>query len=93
MASKTRPVRIVVVDDEEFNLDLVETLVRGWNKEVTLLKFRNRDEAWQELLNGDPDLLITDMLNDNVRKRAGKIVKQERFILRLHFRIPPLALP
>ena len=48
----------------------MELLVRGWRKDVVLLKFQNRDEAWRELLRQDPDLLITDMRNDNVPGRT-----------------------
>ena len=62
--------RIVLVDDEEVILELVEVLVRGWRKDFLLLKYQNRDEAWQELLRQDPDLLITDMRNDNVPGRT-----------------------
>jgi CheY-like chemotaxis protein len=62
-----------VVDDEEWLWELVETLIRDWFKEVTLLKLRNRDEAWQELLRADPDLLITDMRNDNVPRQTENL--------------------
>jgi CheY-like chemotaxis protein len=33
---------------------------------VTILRFQHRDTAWQELLRVAPDLLITDMNNNNV---------------------------
>ena len=46
--------RIVLVDDEDY----------------TLVKFLNCDEAWQELLREQPDLLITDMLSTNVPRRT-----------------------
>lgn len=51
-------------------LELVEALVRDWCKDVMLLKFQNRDDAWQELLRTDPDLLITDVHNGNVPGRT-----------------------
>jgi CheY-like chemotaxis protein len=57
--------RIVFIDDEEWLQQLVEPLIRKYFKEITLLKFRNRNTAWQELLRADPDLLITDLRNDN----------------------------
>ena len=63
--------RIVIVDDEDFSLDLMETFVRDWSKEATILRYQNRDEAWQEIMRRDPDLLITDMRNDNVPGRSG----------------------
>lgn len=62
---KSRPLRIVVVDDEDWPLEMVERLIQNWFSEVTVLTFQNRDEAWQELSRADPDLLITDMNNDN----------------------------
>jgi CheY-like chemotaxis protein len=63
--------RVVIVDDEEVVLDMMATLVRDWFREVTVLTFQNRDEAWQELLRRDPDLFITDMRSDNVPGRSG----------------------
>ena len=58
--------RIILVDDEEWYQAMVEPIIRDYFEELTLLKFRNRDEAWLELLKSDPDLLITDMRNDNI---------------------------
>ena len=63
--------RIVIVDDEEIILDLMETFVRDWSKEATILRYQNRDEAWRGILRRDPDLLITDMRNGNVPGRSG----------------------
>ena len=67
---RTQP-RIIIVDDEDIMLDMMEALVRDWCHEVAVLRFQNRDEAWQELLRCDPDLLITDMRSDNVPGRSG----------------------
>src|SRR6266581_8761111 len=64
--AKQKPPRIVLVDDEKWILMLYETIVPRCFKNVTLKAFQHRDEAWQELLRADPDLLITDMRNDNV---------------------------
>jgi DNA-binding NtrC family response regulator len=58
---RTRPPRIVVVDDDEGPRDAFELLIRRWFKDVSLLLFSNSSEAWQELLRTDPDLLILDM--------------------------------
>jgi CheY-like chemotaxis protein len=63
--------RVVIVDDEEIILDLMETFVRDWSKEATILRYQNRDEAWQELQRRDPDLFITDIRSDNVPGRSG----------------------
>ena len=47
--------RIIIVDDEPIMLDMIETLLRDWRHEVTVLRFQNRDKAWQELLRCDSD--------------------------------------
>lgn len=53
--------RIVVVDDEPMILELVETLALANFRNVTVQAFQDGEQAWQELLRADPDLLITDM--------------------------------
>jgi Response regulator containing a CheY-like receiver domain and an HTH DNA-binding domain len=58
---RTRPPRIVVVDDESGPLEMFALLIRDWFKDVTLLEFSNSSDAWQELSRTDPDLLILDM--------------------------------
>jgi CheY-like chemotaxis protein len=63
--------RIVLIDDEEWLQDMVELAIRGYFKDFSLFKFRNRNEGWQELLRADPDLLITDLRNDNVPTIPG----------------------
>lgn len=62
--------RIVLVDDEEFTHEMVDLVLRESLRHYTLVKFLNRDEAWQELLREPPDLLITDMLSTNVPGRT-----------------------
>lgn len=57
---KTRPVRIVAVDDEPFVLEELKRLFQHAPKEVALKTFTDSHEAWQELLRTDTDLLITD---------------------------------
>jgi len=63
-AQRRKPT-VIVVDDEDWFLGMVERLIQNWFGEVTVLTFQNRDEAWQELSRADPDLLVTDMNNDN----------------------------
>jgi CheY-like chemotaxis protein len=60
-----RPPRIVLVDDCKFIHAVVDWSLRGMLPDYTLVGFRNRDEAWAELQRESPDLLITDMRNDN----------------------------
>src|SRR5688572_17472542 len=65
-----RPPRIVIVDDEELIGEIIEWLVKEELVDVTVLRFQNRDTAWEELQRADPDLLITDMNNDNIPGRT-----------------------
>jgi hypothetical protein len=65
-ARSQRPLRIVSVDDEEVRLELVEVIISGCFKGVTVHSFRDAEEAWQELSRTDPDLLITDDLMGNL---------------------------
>ena len=60
MPRKSRPLRIVVVDDEDWLIKMFTVLLRDWfNQNVTLLTFLDSSEAWEELSQADPDLLIT----------------------------------
>jgi DNA-binding NarL/FixJ family response regulator len=61
-----RPLRIVSVDDEEMRLEIVEVTVSAYFKGVTVQSFLDAEEAWQELLRTDPDLLITDDIMGNL---------------------------
>jgi CheY-like chemotaxis protein len=65
-----RAPRIVFIDDEPWFGEFGELLIARLFPEVTILAFRNRDTAWRELQRADPDLLITDMNNDNVPGRT-----------------------
>jgi FixJ family two-component response regulator len=57
---KVLPLRIVHVDDEDVLLKLIETTICAKFNNVTIQSFQNSDEAWRELSQTDPDLLITD---------------------------------
>ena len=59
-ASRPKKLRIVLVDDEKYMLQLLETYIQSWFDEVDLLQFQNGDAAWRELSQTEPDLLITD---------------------------------
>jgi len=61
-----RPLRIVLVDDEDWFTEMVEMMIRHSFKNVSVRTFNDGDQAWQELLRADPDLLITGMNNNNV---------------------------
>ena len=60
-ARKTRPPRIFIVDDAEGTRGFCKLLLKNWFKEATLQEFENGDDAWKELSQTDPDLLITRM--------------------------------
>ena len=66
---KKPSLRIIILDDEPMLLEIYELMIRGFCKEVTLLKFRNPWEALQELLRVAPDLLITDMCHGGLEGR------------------------
>jgi response regulator RpfG family c-di-GMP phosphodiesterase len=59
LARKKTLLKIVLIDDEPILLKMFEQLIRGWFKDVKLLQFENSREAWHELLQANPDLLIT----------------------------------
>jgi CheY-like chemotaxis protein len=59
--SRSRPPRIVIVDDAEGTRGIYKLLLKNWFKETTLQEFENGDDAWIELSQTDPDLLITRM--------------------------------
>ncbi len=46
--------------------ELMEVMLEHLFVKVKVLAFQNRDRAWKELLRADPDLLITDMNNQNM---------------------------
>jgi response regulator RpfG family c-di-GMP phosphodiesterase len=58
LAKPTAP-RIVLVDDTDWILDVIEMVIRHKFKNVTVQKFLDSNEAWQELQWKEPDLLIT----------------------------------
>ena len=74
------PLRIVSVDDEDWRLEIVEMTISGYFNGVTVQSFLDAEEAWQDLLRTDPDLLITDdimsklMGEDIVRRLADRKV-------------------
>ena len=69
----SRPQRIVLVDDESSVLEIMELLVRSVFPNAILLVFSNSKEAWQELSERNPDLLLTDDLMPGLR---GKEIVQ-----------------
>ena len=70
--AEKQPVRIIHIDDEDWLLEMVSQTIRANEifKSATVQTFRNRADAWSELLLKDPDLLITDLRNDNVPGRT-----------------------
>ena len=57
---RQKTLRIVLVDDEKYMLQLLETYLREWFDDLDLRQFQNGDAAWRELAQAAPDLLITD---------------------------------
>ena len=75
-----RPLRIVMVDDDEYRFHMVEMAISLYFKGVTVQSFLDAEEALQELSQTDPDLLITDDImpklqgEDIVRRLADRKV-------------------
>jgi FixJ family two-component response regulator len=67
---KAKAPHIILVDDEDWLSEMVQAVLAECLPQATVLSFRNRDLAWEELQRADPDLLITDMNNDNVPGRT-----------------------
>jgi DNA-binding response OmpR family regulator len=78
---RQKRLRIVLVDDEKYMLQLLEKYLREWFDEVDILQFHNGDDAWRELAETEPDLLITDWRHPGLdggellKKLAGKHAK------------------
>ncbi len=61
LVKKTKPRRIVVVNDEKGPIESIKFILREFfNLDSTVLTFDDSEKAWQELLRTNPDLLITD---------------------------------
>lgn len=58
---RTRPPRILILDDEEALRQSYKVLLKGWYDEATILIFDDARRAWEELSHTDPDLFITDI--------------------------------
>jgi len=58
---KSRPLRIVLVDNEDWLLEMLEAAIRIKFKNVTVQPFQDGSLAWQELLRADPNCLIADL--------------------------------
>src|SRR5690242_10451085 len=58
--------RIIHQDDEGWPCGIVGTVIRRNFKNVRFDMFLDGDAAWQALLEAPPDLLITDLRNDNM---------------------------
>lgn len=68
-SDQTRPLRIVMVNDERCVLESLDVMIRFWLKDVTVLMFDNAADALVELSRTDPELLITD---DKMANMDGK---------------------
>jgi DNA-binding NtrC family response regulator len=58
--ARKKPRRVVIVDDEEGPRECLRIIISEWCRDATVLLFDDAEEAWEELMRGDPDLLITD---------------------------------
>ena len=75
--AKKRPLKIIVVDDDECFRELVESVILDKFQNVSVQMFSSPYKAWQELQRNDPDLLITDdmMMGSNQVNNGYDLVK------------------
>jgi mannitol/fructose-specific phosphotransferase system IIA component (Ntr-type)/CheY-like chemotaxis protein len=83
-SQKTRPLRIVMVNDEPGVLKSFEIIIQRWFKDVVVLCFDNSAAAYDELMRTDPDLLITD---DTMPGMSGHELCQRLFDSRVAYPI------
>ena len=89
-APRAKKLRIVLLDDEKYMLQLLEMYLREWFNQVDLVQFQNGDNAWQELSQTEPDLFITDWRHPGLdggellRKLAEKPLKTPVLMLTAH---------
>lgn len=73
MKTGTQSCKIVMIDDEEWFLELCREAIQMWFSNLDLRAFQNRTLAWQHLQYVDPDLLLTDLNHDNVPGRENDL--------------------
>jgi hypothetical protein len=62
LVRKARPIRIVILDDEEGPRRSYVAILKGcWQHGEEILEFEDARDAWQELSRTDTDLFITDI--------------------------------
>jgi len=57
---KSRPLRIVILDDENELRETYRVMLQIWYEGVVVVQCQGGDEAWEELSRADPALFITD---------------------------------
>jgi DNA-binding response OmpR family regulator len=84
---KTRPLRVVIIDDEDGPFHSMRLIITWTFENVRFTWFRDGNRAWRELSRADPDLLITDFRNfgmtgfEMVQRLAQKEVKYPIFLM------------
>ena len=61
LSRRTRPPRIVMLDDLSQMLELIKGVLQHSFKDATILTFTNTELAYQELMREDPDLFTIDI--------------------------------
>jgi hypothetical protein len=79
LAKKARPFRIVHHEDQGWLLETIGLAIHQKFENVVIDTFQNGDKTWEELLRADPDLLITDLFNDDFSSRTANIGTNEIF--------------
>jgi DNA-binding response OmpR family regulator len=58
LGKRATPLKIILVDDEDWFLEIVEKAILDKVEGVTVQTFQDSNKAWQELLRTIPDILI-----------------------------------
>jgi CheY-like chemotaxis protein len=84
---KTRPPRIVVLDDEPLACDALRLMLHLESPNAEILTFTDTEQALQALMRNDPDLFTTDMCHPGLtceqmfRFLAARRVKYAIFVI------------
>ncbi len=70
---------MVLVDDEEWLVEMMESAIREKFKNIDLRAFQDSKKAWQELSQRDPDILITgaNMGELSGEEIVGRLIEQK----------------
>ena len=87
---RKRPLRVVVLDDEETCRESYRMMLQFWYEGIVVVQCGSGDEAWEELSRTAPDLFTTDISHlglsclEMLRLLAANQVKYPVFVISAH---------